>query len=41
MDDDTMHRLLEGILVLILTSLATWLARYLTTRLLGPRSEEA
>jgi hypothetical protein len=41
MDDDTMHRLVEGILILILTTLATWLARYLTRQLLGPRKEEA
>ncbi len=40
MDDETMHRLVEGILTLILTSLATWLAAYLTRRLLGPVKEE-
>jgi len=36
-----MHKLVEGILTLILTSLATWLAAYLTRRLLGPVKEEA
>ena len=40
MDDDTMRRLVNGILALILTTLATWLAGYLTRRLLGPPSEE-
>lgn len=40
MDDDAMHRIVEGILALVLTTLATWLAAYLTRRLLGPRKEE-
>jgi len=41
MDDDAMHRLLEGILTLILTTLAAWLARQIVRQLLGPRKEEA
>jgi hypothetical protein len=41
MDDETMHKLVEGILALILTTLATWLAAYLTRKLLGPPKEEA
>jgi hypothetical protein len=41
MDDETMHRLVEGILTLILTTLATWLAAYLTRKLLGSAREEA
>jgi hypothetical protein len=36
MDDDLTRRLIKGILVLLLTTLATWLAGYLTDRLLGP-----
>ena len=41
MDETTTRRLVEGILTLILTTLATWLAGYLTRRLLGPEKEEA
>jgi hypothetical protein len=42
MDDETMHRLVEGILALVLTTLATWLAGYITRKLLGtPQKEEA
>jgi hypothetical protein len=41
MDDDAMHRLVEGILTLVLTTLAAWLARRITRQLLGPPKEEA
>jgi hypothetical protein len=40
MDEDTTRRLVKGILTLVLTTLATWLASYLTDRLLGPVEEE-
>jgi hypothetical protein len=36
MDEDVMRRLVKGILALMLTTLATWLAGYLTDKLLGP-----
>jgi hypothetical protein len=41
MDDDAKRRLVEGVLTLVLTTLATWLARRITTQLLGPPKEEA
>ena len=41
MDDDTTRRLMKGILTLVLTTMATWLASYLTDRILGPEEEEA
>ena len=40
MDEDTTRRLVKGILTLVLTAIATWLANYLTDRLLGPVEEE-
>ncbi len=40
MDQDVTRRLVKGILALILTTLATWLAGYLTDRLLGPEPLE-
>jgi hypothetical protein len=40
MNDATMRRLVEGILALLLTTLATWLAGYLTRKLLGPEPEK-
>ena len=40
MDQDVTRRLVKGILALALTTLATWLAGYLTDRLLGPEEEE-
>jgi len=40
MNDASMRRLVEGMLTLLLTALATWLAAYLTRRLLGPEPEE-
>lgn len=40
MDQDVTRRLVKGILALILTSLATWLAGYLTDKLLGPEELE-
>jgi hypothetical protein len=41
MEDDTTRRLVKGILTLVLTTIATWLAGYITNRLLGPEHEEA
>jgi hypothetical protein len=40
MNDTNTRRLVEGVLTLLLTALATWLAAYLTRRLLGPEPEE-
>ncbi|HST05135.1 MAG TPA: hypothetical protein VLQ48_10400 [Chloroflexia bacterium] len=40
MDDDVTRRLVKGILTLLLTTLATWLAGYITVKLLGPELEE-
>ena len=40
MDDDVTRRLVKGILTLILTTIATWLAGQITNRLLGPETEE-
>lgn len=39
MDEETTRRLVKGILTLALTTLATWLAGYLTNRILGPEPE--
>lgn len=36
MEEDTTRRLVKGILTLALTTLATWLASYITDRILGP-----
>ena len=36
LDQDGMRRMVRGLLALVLTSLATWLAGYLTDKLLGP-----
>ena len=41
MDEDVTRRLVKGLLTLALTTLATWLAAYLTNRLLGPERDEA
>lgn len=35
MDDDFKRRLVYGLLSLVLSSLAAWLARYLTNKILG------
>jgi hypothetical protein len=40
MEEDVTRRLVRGILTLVLTTLATWLAGYLTDRILGPAEEE-
>ncbi|HUP27164.1 MAG TPA: hypothetical protein VM409_01925 [Chloroflexia bacterium] len=40
MDQDATRRLVKGLLALVLTSIATWLAGYLTDRLLGPEEME-
>jgi hypothetical protein len=39
MDEDVTRRLVKGVLTLLLTTMATWLASYLTDRLLGPPEE--
>ncbi|MGA7731110.1 MAG: hypothetical protein WCD37_07535 [Chloroflexia bacterium] len=36
MDEDVTRRLVKGILTLLLTTIATWLAAYITNRILGP-----
>ncbi len=41
MDEDVTRRLVKGILALVLSTIATWLAGYLTDRILGPEEEEA
>ena len=40
MDEEVTRRLVKGILTLVLTTIATWLASYLTDRILGPAEEE-
>ncbi len=40
MDEDVTRRLVKGILALILSSLATWLAGYITDKILGPEQLE-
>jgi hypothetical protein len=40
MDEDVTRRLVRGILTLLLTTIATWLAGYLTDRILGPAEIE-
>jgi hypothetical protein len=39
MEEDVTRRLVRGILTLVLTTIATWLAGYLTERILGPEGE--
>lgn len=41
MEEDVTRRLVRGILTLVLTTIATWLAGYITDRILGPEEEEA
>ncbi len=36
MEDDVTRRLVKGVLTLLLTTIATWLAAYITNRILGP-----
>jgi hypothetical protein len=36
MDDDAIRNLVKGLLVLVLTSLATWLAGQIVERIFGP-----
>ena len=36
MDDDMIRRMLKGLLTLALTTAATWLAVYITNKILGP-----
>jgi hypothetical protein len=40
MDEDVTRRLVKGILTLVLTTLATWLAGYITVKLLGAELEQ-
>jgi hypothetical protein len=40
MDEDVTRRLVKGILTLVLTTLATWLAGYITVQLLGADMEQ-
>jgi hypothetical protein len=40
MDEDVTRRLVKGILTLVLTTLATWLAGYITVKLLGEELEQ-
>lgn len=40
MDQDVTRKLVKGILTLAFTTLATWLASYITDRLLGPEEAE-
>jgi hypothetical protein len=40
MDEDVTRRLVRGLLTLVLTTIATWVAGYLTDRILGPEEEE-
>jgi hypothetical protein len=39
MDEDVTRKLVKGILTLLLTTMATWLAAYITNRILGPEEE--
>lgn len=39
MDDDLKRRIVHGVLSLVLSSLAAWLAVYLTNKLLGKPEE--
>jgi hypothetical protein len=36
MDEDVIRKMLKGILTLALTTIATWLAAYITNKILGP-----
>lgn len=36
MEEDVTRRLVKGILTLLLTTIATWLAAQITNRILGP-----
>ncbi len=40
MDDDIRRRMVYGVLSLVLSSLAAWLASYLTNKLLGDPEEK-
>lgn len=40
MDDDLKRRVVYGVISLVLTSLAAWLATYLTNRILGEPPEQ-
>ena len=40
MDEDTTRRLVRGMLVLLFTTLAAWLAGYIADRILGPEELE-
>ncbi|HKP53255.1 MAG TPA: hypothetical protein VJ183_11460 [Chloroflexia bacterium] len=36
MDEDVIRKMIKGILTLALTTIATWLAAYITNKILGP-----
>ena len=36
MDEDVIRKMLKSILTLALTTIATWLAAYITNKILGP-----
>jgi hypothetical protein len=40
MDEEVTRRMVRGILTLVLTTVATWLAGYLTDKILGPAELE-
>lgn len=40
MDDDLKRRIVYGILSLVLSTLAAWLATYLTKKILGEREDK-
>lgn len=40
MDDDLKRRIVYGIISLVLTSLAAWLATYITNKILGEPPEQ-
>jgi hypothetical protein len=40
MDEDVTRRLVRGILTLLLTTIAAWLAGYITDMVLGPEELE-
>lgn len=40
MEEDVTRKLIKGVLTLLLTTVATWLAAYITNRILGPEELE-
>lgn len=41
MDEDVRRRLMKGLLGLVFGIISTWLATYITDRVLGPESDQA